>query len=105
MSDLEVSMTKPADIRVLTDPDTVRLIADPMRLRLLELLRQRSRTVTELAELLDVPRTRLYYHVKLLEAHDLGNRGKQGTLGLLQGRHRDPSPPAQLLSALRGLRR
>ncbi|MGI8406726.1 MAG: ArsR/SmtB family transcription factor, partial [Thermomicrobiales bacterium] len=38
---------------------------------LLELLRQEPRTVTELAELLDVQRTKLYYHVKLLEAHDL----------------------------------
>jgi DNA-binding transcriptional ArsR family regulator len=60
-----------SDIRILRDPETVRLIADPLRLRLLERLRQQPRTVTELAELLDVPRTRLYYHVKLLEEHDL----------------------------------
>ncbi len=57
--------------RVIDDPETLRLIADPLRLRLLELLRQEPRTVTELAELLDVQRTKLYYHVKLLEAHDL----------------------------------
>jgi DNA-binding transcriptional ArsR family regulator len=61
----------PSEIRVLRDPESVRLIADPLRLRLLELLRQKPRTVTELAEALDVPRTRLYYHVKLLEEHDL----------------------------------
>ena len=57
--------------RVIDDPETLRLIADPLRLRVLELLRQEPRTVTELAELLDVQRTKLYYHVKLLEEHDL----------------------------------
>ena len=58
-------------IRVLDDPEVLRLIADPLRLRILELLRQEPRTVTELAELLGVARTRLYYHVRLLESHDL----------------------------------
>jgi len=57
--------------RVIDDPETLRLIADPLRLRMLELLRQEPRTVTELAEILEVNRTKLYYHVKLLEAHDL----------------------------------
>lgn len=59
------------EIRVLGDPEVLRLIADPLRLRMLELLRQESRTVTELATLLDRPRTNLYYHIKLLESHDL----------------------------------
>ena len=59
------------EMRVLDDPEVLRLIADPLRLRILELLRQAPRTVTELAELLDVARTRLYYHVRLLESHDL----------------------------------
>ncbi|MGI8485374.1 MAG: ArsR/SmtB family transcription factor [Thermomicrobiales bacterium] len=65
--------TKPRQqvARVIDDPETLRLIADPLRLRVLELLRQEPRTVTELADLLDVQRTKLYYHVKLLEAHDL----------------------------------
>ncbi len=58
-------------IRVINDPEVVRLISDPLRLRLLELLRQQPRTVKELADLLDVPRTRLYHHINLLEAHDL----------------------------------
>jgi DNA-binding transcriptional ArsR family regulator len=49
----------------------LRLIADPLRLRMLELLRQQPHTVKELAVLLDVPRTKLYYHVRLLEEHDL----------------------------------
>ncbi len=59
------------EIRVLNDPEVLRLIADPLRLRILELLRQAPHTVTELAELLGVARTRLYYHIRLLESHDL----------------------------------
>lgn len=59
------------EIRVLSDPNVLRLIADPLRLQMLELLRQEPRTVTELATVLDRPRTNLYYHVKLLESHDL----------------------------------
>jgi DNA-binding transcriptional ArsR family regulator len=59
------------EIRIINDPDTLRLIADPLRLRLLELLRRQPRTVTELAALLELPRTNLYYHVRLLEQHGL----------------------------------
>jgi DNA-binding transcriptional ArsR family regulator len=64
-------MHDPANVRIIDDPETLRLIADPLRLRLLEFVRQRSRTVTELSELLNVGRTKLYYHVKLLEEHNL----------------------------------
>ncbi len=58
-------------MRVLSDPEVLRLIADPLRLRILELLRRAPHTVTELADLLGMARTRLYYHVRLLESHDL----------------------------------
>lgn len=58
-------------VRVIDDPEIVRLISDPLRLRLLELLRQQPQTVKELAATLDVPRTRLYHHIGLLEEHDL----------------------------------
>lgn len=64
-------MSSSNGIRVLRDPEVLRLIADPLRLRMLELLRQEPRTVTELASLLDTPRTKLYYHIRLLESHDL----------------------------------
>src|SRR5687768_7910305 len=63
--------SSPIEIRVIDDPEVLRIVADPMRLRILELLRQQPRTVKELAVLLDVARTRLYYHVKLLLEHDL----------------------------------
>ena len=59
------------DVRVLDDPEVLRLVADPLRLRLLEALRRAPRTVTELADDLGVARTRLYYHVRLLEGAGL----------------------------------
>jgi DNA-binding transcriptional ArsR family regulator len=66
-----MGMSFDSHIRVIDDPEVLRLIADPLRLRLLELLRQQPRTVKELAALLGIPRTRLYYHVRLLEEHGL----------------------------------
>ena len=80
-------MAPPSEIRVISDPETLRLITDPLRLRMLELLRQRSRTVTELAELLDVPRTKLYYHVRLLEEHELVAVDKTRVVSGITERH------------------
>lgn len=58
-------------VRVLNDPEVLRLVADPLRLRVLELLRRAPQTVTELAEAIGVARTRLYYHIRLLEGAGL----------------------------------
>jgi len=41
----------------------LRLLADPTRMRIVELLAGADRSVTELAELLDVPRSRLGNHL------------------------------------------
>src|SRR5688500_15787848 len=56
---------------VLEDLDAVRVIADPLRLRMLFETTFTGRTVKELAATLGVPQTRLYYHVKLLQRHNL----------------------------------
>jgi DNA-binding transcriptional ArsR family regulator len=45
--------------------------SDPMRIRMGLLMLDDGRTVKELAETLDVPPTRLYYHMKILERHGL----------------------------------
>jgi DNA-binding transcriptional ArsR family regulator len=77
------------EIRVINDPEVLRLIADPRRLRLLELLRQQPRTVKELAALLNLPRTGLYYHVNLLEAHDLVTVADERVVsGIIERRYR-----------------
>lgn len=57
------------EILVVTDPALLRVVTEPLRLRIFELTRDRPRTVKELAAALDVPVTRLYYHVNLLEKH------------------------------------
>ena len=51
---------------VVDDIETIRAIADPMRMRLHTELDE-PRTVKELARIVGVPQTRLYYHVKILE--------------------------------------
>ncbi len=65
---------QPEDVLVIDRPETLRLLAHPLRLRILELLRvggAKGRTVKELAAALEVPQTRLYHHVNLLEAQGL----------------------------------
>ena len=54
----------------INDLETLKIITDPNRLAILETLHDPS-TVTEIAERLGVPRTRLYHHIKLLEERGL----------------------------------
>src|SRR5436190_19640135 len=54
-------------VHVIDDLATLKAIADPTRTALLELLAA-PHSVTELAGALDVPRTRLYHHIELLES-------------------------------------
>jgi DNA-binding transcriptional ArsR family regulator len=60
----------------ITDLETLKVISDPLRVQILEHVGLASDsgeliTVKQLSEDLDIPQTKLYYHVKLLEAHDL----------------------------------
>jgi len=57
---------EPADVFDIDDVETMEMLADPTRLEILELAMV-PRSVSEIAEAMDVPRTRLYHHVKLLE--------------------------------------
>ena len=61
----------PKEVHVIDDVATLQVVADPLRLRLLEQLRREPQTVKQLAAALDVAQTKLYYHIKLLEEHDL----------------------------------
>jgi DNA-binding transcriptional ArsR family regulator len=58
------------DVFVIEDLETLRAIAEPTRIAILELLAE-PMSVSELAEALGVPRTRLYRHVELLHARGL----------------------------------
>lgn len=67
---IEETISTPQDEFVIQDVETLRAISDPLRLRILELLAQ-PRTVKEIAAELGVGKTKLYYHLNLLEQHGI----------------------------------
>jgi DNA-binding transcriptional ArsR family regulator len=62
---------EPDEIMIIESLETLKVISDPLRLRLLALLRDEPRPVKAIAQALDVPLKKLYYHVNLLEEHGL----------------------------------
>lgn len=62
-------ITEPADRQIITDLEALKVYFDPMRKRIMQELVPRACSVNGLADLLDVPFTRLYYHIGLLEKH------------------------------------
>lgn len=61
---------QPASEMVIADLETLRVLADPLRLSILEYL-MKPGTVKRIAEKIDKPPTKLYYHFNLLERHQL----------------------------------
>lgn len=66
----EEALPTPQAEFVIEDIETLRAISDPLRLRLLELMAQ-PQTVKEIATQLGVGKTKLYYHLNLLEKHGI----------------------------------
>lgn len=60
----------PASELVISDLETLKVLADPLRLSILEYL-MRPSTVKRIAEKINKPPTKLYYHFNLLEKHNL----------------------------------
>jgi DNA-binding transcriptional ArsR family regulator len=60
----------PAEEMTIDDLETLKVLADPLRLTILEYLMKPS-TVKRIAEKIDKPATKLYYHFNLLEKHNL----------------------------------
>lgn len=60
-------------VRLIDDLETLRLLTQPLRLRIVEALRAAPGplAVKDLAEILATSQTKLYYHVKLLDAAGL----------------------------------
>ncbi|NJO83398.1 MAG: winged helix-turn-helix transcriptional regulator [Blastochloris sp.] len=48
-----------------------KIFSDPLRQQIIELLLEGARTVKQIASQLDLPPTKLYYHINLLEEHGL----------------------------------
>jgi DNA-binding transcriptional ArsR family regulator len=59
------------DQGVLDTAERLKAMADPIRLQFLSEILDRPRTVKEVAEALEVPPTRLYYHLRILEGSGL----------------------------------
>ena len=67
---------KIAEEYIITELETLKVIGDPLRVQILEFIGMvceagRLATVKELADALELPTTKLYYHVNLLEKHGL----------------------------------
>ena len=60
-----------APVNLVNNAGSLRAVADPLRIRMGLLLVDAPRTVKEMAAILKVPPTRLYYHVRLLEREGL----------------------------------
>jgi len=61
----------PRDLRVVDNVETLKVLADPLRLRILALLRREPATAKQIAAELGAPIKKLYYHLGLLEEHEL----------------------------------
>jgi hypothetical protein len=62
---------EPLEEMTISDLETLRVLTDPFRIRVLETMMEGPTTVKQIAEKLDTPATKLYYHVNLLEKHSL----------------------------------
>ena len=60
----------PLEKLTITSLEALRVLTDPLRLQILELMSQPV-TVKAIAKALEMPATKLYYHVGLLEEHGL----------------------------------
>jgi len=64
------------DIFTVSDLETLKVISDPLRISILDNIRLANntgeyRTVKQLSEILDLPVSKLYYHISMLEKHGL----------------------------------
>jgi DNA-binding transcriptional ArsR family regulator len=82
------------DELTIDDPETIKVLGDPLRLQILEQTSQLNAggelaTAKKLAEALDAPQTKLYYHLNLLEEHGLIVVGETALVsGIMEKRYR-----------------
>ncbi len=74
---------------VIADLELLKVIADPLRLRILELTVEHPRTVKQIAATLNIPVTKLYYHINTLEGSGLLRvAGTRLVSGILEKQYR-----------------
>ncbi len=62
---------QPAPLHTITTLEALKVFSDPLRQQIIEALLDGPKTVKQIAADLDLAPTKLYYHVNLLEEHDL----------------------------------
>jgi DNA-binding transcriptional ArsR family regulator len=67
----KIDLHEMEEIYYIDNLDTLKVITDERRLQMLELLVQQPYTVKQLAAELELAPTKLYYHIKQLEDHEL----------------------------------
>lgn len=65
------SSTEPQPEHTIDNLETLKIYFDPMRIKIVHALAKQARTVHEIADELNIPFTRLYYHLNLLEKHGI----------------------------------
>jgi len=63
-------------ILTISDLETLKVISDPLRLQIFQTVSDYNQngtlcSVKQIADALDIPQAKLYYHIKLLENHEL----------------------------------
>lgn len=66
----ETPSLQPQEEMVISDLEVLKAITDPLRIRIVELLIE-PHTVKEIAPQLNIGKTKLYYHINLLEKHGI----------------------------------
>jgi DNA-binding transcriptional ArsR family regulator len=61
---------------MITDLETLKVVSDPLRLKIFQTVSEYNHdgtlcSVKQIADALDIPQTKLYYHIKQLESQDL----------------------------------
>jgi DNA-binding transcriptional ArsR family regulator len=62
---------QPADSLILDNLEALKVYFDPLRMQIVQEISHQCKNVHEIAEALEVPFTRLYYHIKMLEKHGI----------------------------------
>ena len=68
---MQDNIPQPQDKLTLKTMDALKVFFDPQRKRIMSSVASKPRTVHEIADELNVPFTRLYYHIGLLEEHGI----------------------------------
>lgn len=62
---------QPADSLILNNLEALKVYFDPLRMQIVQEVSHQPKNVHEIADALNVPFTRLYYHIKMLEKHGI----------------------------------